>query len=216
MNIRPRWPTSRAIRSPFDGVIVRRNVDPGSFVQNASSGSSEPLISVARTDLVTISAKFPDNVAMLIRRGTPATIELDDLANAAISTSVVRFSPSISNSDRTMAVEADLFNGSRREFMLLAARTVAAGLSPLGGGSPLGAMIANIAADDYFSSIRKGPDDRLPGPAHADQQSAFRLLPGMTGMMRLQLSRFGKSYVVPSSAVIRAAESHTSCWSRMA
>ena len=97
--------------APFDGVVVRRNVDAGSFVQNATTGSSETLISVARIDLLTIVSSFPDNAAQFIDRGTPASIQITDFAGGAISSKVTRISPSIQNSDRTMRVEVDLFNG---------------------------------------------------------------------------------------------------------
>jgi HlyD family secretion protein len=188
------------IRAPFDGVIVRRDVDPGSFVQNATTGSSEPLISVARTDLVTVAAKFPDNAAMFIQRATPATIELDDVPNAAIAASVTRYSPSIRNSDRTMSVEVDLFNGTHLEFERFVARSVSAALASVGGGSPLGVIVAQGAGDEFLSTSRKGANDGLPASAFTGDR-AGRLLPGMTGVLRLQLSRFGNSYVVPSSAV---------------
>jgi multidrug efflux pump subunit AcrA (membrane-fusion protein) len=190
------------IRAPFDGVVVQRNVDPGSFVQNATTGASEPLISVARTDIVTVSAKFPDNQAMLIGRKTPAIVELDDLPNAAIPASVTRYSPSIRNNDRTMTVEVDLFNGTPTEFKQLAARTVATGLAPLGAATPIGFAIVRTAVNDYFIYHRKSSNDSLPGPAFNDELALHsKLLPGMTGILRLQLSRFGKSYAIPSSAI---------------
>ena len=46
------------LTAPFDGVIVKRAVDPGMFVQNATTGASEPLVTLARIDLVTVAMKF--------------------------------------------------------------------------------------------------------------------------------------------------------------
>src|SRR5262245_19246410 len=43
--------------APFDGVIVARSTDPGKFVFGGPGGSSEALVTVARIDLVTVSAK---------------------------------------------------------------------------------------------------------------------------------------------------------------
>ena len=54
------------VDAPFDGVVVRRAVDPASFVQNATTGVGEPLISAARIDLVTVAAKFPDTAAPFV------------------------------------------------------------------------------------------------------------------------------------------------------
>src|SRR5205823_4257496 len=67
------------VRAPFDGVVVRRNVDPGSFVQNASSGHPEPLLSVSRTDIVTVCMRVPDSYALYITSGTEAVLEMSEL-----------------------------------------------------------------------------------------------------------------------------------------
>src|SRR5262249_1071520 len=53
------------ITAPFDGVITKREVDPGSFV-SAAGPSSQPLLSLARTDIVTVVMKVPDNFAPLV------------------------------------------------------------------------------------------------------------------------------------------------------
>jgi multidrug resistance efflux pump len=45
------------LKAPFDGVITQRGVDPGSFVQNAASGQTMPLLTLDRIDLVTVYMK---------------------------------------------------------------------------------------------------------------------------------------------------------------
>lgn len=165
--------------APFDGVIIRRNVDLGSFVQNATTGSSECLISLARIDLLTVVAQFPDNVAPMIRPGTPAVINISDLAGIAVSTKVTRFSPSIQNSDRTMRVEVDVFNGNRDEFHSL----------------------ERLFRESGSRQLLKGTDAALPEPAFQDDaEEGRRLLPGMNGSMKLSVGG-GETYVVPSTAV---------------
>jgi len=96
------------ITAPFDGVITKRNVDPGHFVQNSSTGNTEALLSVARTDIVTVVAKVPDNAAPFISKNTPVEIQVDQIPGTNLKAKVTRFSPSIDNSDRTMRVEIDL------------------------------------------------------------------------------------------------------------
>src|SRR5262249_53955109 len=145
----------------------RRAVGPGSFVQNASTGQSETLICVARTDLVTVFANFPDNAAPFIRAGLPATIELDDMPDVAISARVTRFSPAIRSSDRTMRVEVDLFNGDADEYAPFAARTVSANLAPLTATCPLAAMALTATGRESLPGARKSPRDPLPSPAFA-------------------------------------------------
>src|SRR5262245_22085083 len=198
------------VRAPFDGTIVRRTVDPGSFVQNATTGQSEVLISVARTDLLTVSARFPDNVAPFVTADTHAVIELDDFPDAAISARVTRFSPWIRVSDRTVHVEVDLFNGPQAEYERLAGRTVGTGLAPLSASCPVAVVALNAWGQDVFSGQRKGPGDGLPPTAFAEApgKPARRLLPGMTAVMRLHLGHFDNPYVVPSSAVYTRGGKH--------
>jgi multidrug efflux pump subunit AcrA (membrane-fusion protein) len=191
------------IKAPFDGAVIGRNVDPGSFIQNATTGQSEVLISVARTDLLTVSAKFPDNAAPFISTDTTALIELDDYPDAAISAHVTRFSPSIRNTDRTTTVEVDLFNGSPAEYERLIRRTICHGLAALSSAHPLGVAAADHCCQEFLWGQRKGANDGLPLLAVDAKlgKTARRLLPGMTGTMRLQLSRYTNSFVIPSSAI---------------
>lgn len=177
------------IRAPFDGVVVRRNVDPGSFVQNATTGSSEPLISLARVDIVTVVAKFPDNVAPSVEVGTPATVQVDDLPGVTIPAKVTRFAPSVQNTDRTIRVEIDLFNGSPEEYRRLES-------------SMLSGTTTASARGPSVPQLTKTMRETLPVRAfHPEASPTRRLLPGMTATVQLALGRFGESFVLPSSAV---------------
>lgn len=168
------------VTAPFDGVVVRRNVDPGSFVQNATTGSSETLISVSRIDLLTVVAQFPDNAAPYIAEGTQAIIQIEDLSGDAIFAKVTRFSPTIQNSDRTIRVEVDLFNG---------------------GPSARQKLQATYDKNHSLPQL-KGSKDTLPLPAFTDDRSSqSRLLPGMNGSIKLVIGGSGQSYNLPSSAV---------------
>src|SRR5262249_17481650 len=144
---------------------VRRNVDPGSFVQNATTGASEVLIAIARTDLLTVTAAFPDNAAPLIAEDTPVEVVLDDFPDAAITARVSRFSPSIRNNDRTMRVEVDRFNGTPAEHQRFAAHTVAVALAPLADGGPLAAAASAAWSQSTLWGQRKSASDSLPPPA---------------------------------------------------
>ena len=166
--------------APFDGVVVRRAVDPGSFVQNATTGSSEALISIAKVDLVTVSARFPDAIATSVTNKMPALITIDELPGVSITVDVTRFAPSVQNADRTMRVEVDLFNGDDEDYQRLT--------TSFHPGSP--------------ARPTKGASDPLPVRAFPpDAPKTRRLIPGMTGTMRLTTGGFGNSFVLPSTAV---------------
>lgn len=186
------------VTAPFDGVVVRRNVDPGAFVQNATSGASEPLLAVARTDLLTVVAKFPDNVAGFLEPGTRAVVRPDELPGVTIAARVTRYSPAIRTADRTVRVEVDLFNGTRAGYDGVVARILGRHLTPLGAGCSLGAATLEIAAGVADRGFRKGAADPLPMFA---ETGGGRILSGMTGTMRLQLGRFDDAHAVPSTVI---------------
>lgn len=166
--------------APFDGVIVRRWVDLGSFVPNATTGVSEPLISVSRVDLVTVIAKFTDDAAPFISKDTPCVVQIDDLPGVTIGCKVTRFSPSIQDTDRTVRVEVDLFNGDEAEYERVLKMFRAGGKD-----QPI-----------------KGAHDAVPVRAFsAASTESHRLLPGMTGTMKLSIGGFGKSFVLPSTCI---------------
>ena len=165
------------IVAPFDGVVVRRSVDPGSFVQNATTGTSDVLISIAKVDLVTVSAKFPDSVAPSIQNGMPALVTVDDLPGVTISAKVTRFAPTLQNADRTMRIEVDLFNGDEADYL-------------------------RLTQEPGSSRFSKGSADMVPVRAFpADAPISRRLIPGMTGSIKLTIGNFGDSFVLPSVCV---------------
>lgn len=170
------------VRAPFDGVVVRRTVDPGSFVQNATTGASEALISVAKVDLVTVSARFPDSVAPFVTADTLAVVTMDDLPDVSIPVRITRFAPSVQNADHTMRVEVDLFNGDEAEYAQLLAD-----LKRADGPRPT-----------------KGPGTDPPVRAFPPG-TARRLIPGTTGSVKLTLGGYGESFVLPSTAVYSRA-----------
>lgn len=188
--------------APFDGVIVRREVDLGTFVQNATSGASDPLMSVARTDVVTVSAKLPDNAAPFVSTNTEVSLLLDELPGVAIEGRITRFSPSVQTIDRTMRVEMDLFNGSPAEYQKFLSQYVGCRFAPLLAADPLSALAAAGAGRQTWGPRLKSDTDPFPGPpAAGGHDQVRRLLPGMTGHMRINLEKFGDSYLLPSTAV---------------
>jgi multidrug efflux pump subunit AcrA (membrane-fusion protein) len=167
------------ILAPFDGVITARNVDPGSFVQNASSAHTEPLLTVERTDIVTIYMKLPDNYAPLVRRDTDAIIELSELPGVLIHGKVTRFAPSLHAADRRMRMEMDLYNGSAREYQ--------------------GFLTKEKATK--FADLKSGDVPLLPQlTGHSASEQPHKLLPGMIGTMQLVLGT-RNAYLIPSGAI---------------
>jgi multidrug resistance efflux pump len=192
-----------SIRAPFDGVITTRIVQPGELVQNSSSGQSRWLMTLSRTDIVTLVMKVPDTYAPYVTKGTEAVIRIDELPGVTIRGKVTRASSSILNKDRTLRVEVDLFNGSPQRYGRLAARCANAWLAPLGAADPLQAATLSLASREAWSRDCRSLSDPFPMlpevSGHGDEP--VRLLPGMSGYMRLNLREFRDVSLIPASAV---------------
>ncbi|HKI35387.1 MAG TPA: efflux RND transporter periplasmic adaptor subunit [Gemmataceae bacterium] len=171
------------LRAPFDGVVTRRNVDPGTFVQNAATAHTEPLLTVVRDDLVTVYMKVPDKFAPFVNRDTEAIIQMDTLPGVVIRGKVTRYAPSLDNPehDRTMRVEVDLYNGSAEDYKAFVAKEKATGNSDL--KSKTLPVFPKVEGKDVENQ-----------PLH--------LIPGQYGTMRLVLSSFRKAFLLPRGAVV--------------
>lgn len=171
------------VKAPFPAAVVSRHVDPGSFVQNASTGHPTPMLTLERSDIVTIVMRVPDNYAPYIAPGTEAVFTSDSLPGLKIRGKVTRFAPSLVTSahDRTMRVEMDLWNETSDKYL------------------PFFADNKNLA------ELKDGPLPLLPqfsGKTNADLNK--RLLPGMYGNMTLILKAFGQIELIPSQSIVRS------------
>jgi RND family efflux transporter MFP subunit len=100
------------IKAPFDGVVTRRLVDPGSFIQPATNNSAaRPLVSVARINKVRISLDVPMAEVRLLDIGDRAIFNrITVLPGQQFDGKVARFSRSLDPTSRMMRCEIDLEN----------------------------------------------------------------------------------------------------------
>jgi membrane fusion protein, multidrug efflux system len=112
------------IIAPFEGVITARFVDPGALIKAVGeqstraptegsvhpSGSSAPLVSLARIDRLRTYLYVPEREVSLIRRGMPATLTLAEFPGRKFEGKVTRFATSLDLSTRTMLTEVDIDN----------------------------------------------------------------------------------------------------------
>jgi len=190
------------VRAPFDGVVVRRNVDPGFFVQNAGNGHATPLLTIQRNDIVTVVVRVPDNYAPFVTPDTEAIFETPSLPGVKIHGKVTRYPPSLVNpqSDRTMLVEVDLWNGSKEEYDQKSKDALfIKGLKKGMPGDPRKRM-------PILPDIKGVPGAKelkgMPGTDTTVAGRQLRLLPGMFGELTLVLRKFDNAYMLPSSVII--------------
>jgi HlyD family secretion protein len=104
----------RFIRAPFAGVVTRRNVDTGHFVQPAAAGKGEPLFTVVRLETVRVPVDVPEADAAIITKGAKAAIRVPALKGTEIAGQVARTSEALEPGSRTLRVEIDLANADRK------------------------------------------------------------------------------------------------------
>lgn len=93
------------LRSPIDGVILRRAVEVGSL-----AGPSSPAFTVADTRRVKVVFGVPDVIVKDLRLGGPLTIQAEALPGKTLTARITRISPSADPSSRVFEVEAALPN----------------------------------------------------------------------------------------------------------
>ena len=99
------------IRAPFDGVVTRRNVNAGDFVQPAAGGTKvQALFIVAQVDPVRVFVNVPGADAPWIKDGDPVTLELQGAGGNVIQAKVTRNARSLDPQNRTLSTEIDVPN----------------------------------------------------------------------------------------------------------
>lgn len=98
------------IKAPYDGVVTARNVDTGHYVHPASGGAGQPLLVVARTDMVRIFVDVPELEAALVDAGDPAIVRVQALAGREFEATVTRTGWSLDTSNRSLRTEIDIPN----------------------------------------------------------------------------------------------------------
>jgi HlyD family secretion protein len=115
------------IKAPYDGIVVKRNVNVGDYARpatgdqsaannnpQASHGSTHPLYVVARTDKVRIFLDVPEMEANGIHAGSNARVSIQAVDNLEFTAPVTRTSWSLNASSRTLRAEIDVANPGGR------------------------------------------------------------------------------------------------------
>lgn len=92
------------IVAPFDGIITRRNVDPGALVGPAGAGSV-PLFEVANVDLLRVFVDVPDAFARDVALGLDAEIYSPRDPAQKVKGKVARTSGVLEQATRTLRAE---------------------------------------------------------------------------------------------------------------
>lgn len=100
----------REILAPYDGVVTRRTVDTGHFVQSPGGAAAKPLMTVARIDKVRVYLEVPEIDAGQVNEGDEVTLTVQALGGAKFTAAVARTSWSLDPANRSLRVEIDIDN----------------------------------------------------------------------------------------------------------
>ncbi|WXH27521.1 Multidrug resistance protein MdtA [Myxococcus stipitatus] len=100
----------RRVVAPFDGLIVRRNVDPGALVTAGSTSGVTSLFELAQTHALKVYVDVPQSLAQDIRPGLEARISTLDAPARGLLGRVVRTSGVLDPGTRTLLTEVQLSN----------------------------------------------------------------------------------------------------------
>jgi multidrug efflux system membrane fusion protein len=98
----------REIKAPYAGIITRRLVDNGAFVQSAASGKAEPLFKIVRVDRLRVVTDIPENESKWIKLGQTATLIIDSGRKQVYQGEIKRMTEVLDPQARKLRVEVEL------------------------------------------------------------------------------------------------------------
>ncbi len=116
------WLDYTVIKSPYTGVVTKRNFHPGkegrpgAFIRAEDQGGIVPLLAVERTDVMRVVVQVPDRDVPYVSTKATAAVEIDALPGVVFDTNgkekltVSRWAKSEDPVTRTMRVEIDVQN----------------------------------------------------------------------------------------------------------
>ncbi len=99
------------IVAPFNGVVTMRYADVGSLIQagTKSDTQSEPVVTLAQSDLLRLRSPVPESDVPYIKDGGEVKITVSATGKSFIG-HIVRFTRAVDDRTRTMLVEVDVPN----------------------------------------------------------------------------------------------------------
>lgn len=119
------------ITAPFDGVVVRRNVEVGALVAAGSAANAKELFYLAQSDALRLTVAVPQTYVGDVATGKEVLVKLIEKPNAPVNGTITRVSGGVDVATRSVQVEVSLPN---KDGKLLPGAYVEVAL-PLGGAA---------------------------------------------------------------------------------
>ncbi|AVR45067.1 hypothetical protein C7S20_07175 [Christiangramia fulva] len=99
------------IKSPFDGVVTKRNVDKGATVQSGiSNPNSTILFEIMDVETIRVTVPLPESDYRFVKPGTPVTVEFPELPGKKYNAEVSRISGAMDSGSKAANLEIDIDN----------------------------------------------------------------------------------------------------------
>ncbi len=145
--------------APFDGTVIRRNINVGDLVNAGSGGSAQSLFTVAQTGRLHTYVYVPQDRAARVRPGDEALILLADRPGQPIHARVARTAGAIDLATRTLQIDIEVANA---DHALLPGAFVEVQLALPASGSlllPTNALLFGAAGTEV-ARVREGRIER--------------------------------------------------------
>jgi len=167
------------ITAPFDGVIARRVVNRGDFVQSASTGRTTPLFTVQRVDVIRIFCNVPESDISSLRVGLSAAIKPYGWKEP-IAGKVTRFEGRLDPQTRNMRTEIDLPNPDGRLYPGMYAQVALATQTHHGSLTLPAAAIGTDAGGKFVYAVQQNRIVRLPVQTGMVEDGMAELVSGIS------------------------------------
>jgi multidrug efflux pump subunit AcrA (membrane-fusion protein) len=107
VNMAQRTLSYTVVAAPIDGFVLDRPVDVGAYVSTTTK-----IATIVRTNPLWIRIDIPEQAVPQIKSGQSVSLSASSWPDRSFSGRIARVSPNVSASSRTLAVEAQIDNGS--------------------------------------------------------------------------------------------------------
>jgi membrane fusion protein, multidrug efflux system len=104
----------KEVYAPFDGVLTRRNVDPGALINAGAQAAGRELFDLARVDPLRVYISVPQAYAPYIKVGAKTPVTLQEFPGQKFIGIVARTAEAIDTTTRTLLTEVDVPNKDGR------------------------------------------------------------------------------------------------------
>jgi membrane fusion protein, multidrug efflux system len=100
--------------APFNGVLTKRNVDPGALINAGAGAAGRELFDLARVDPLRVYTSVPQAYAPYIKVGAKTYVTLQEFPGQKFVGTVARTAEAIDPTTRTLLTEVDVPNKNER------------------------------------------------------------------------------------------------------